>query len=106
MVGHPLFAIWNSMIARCCNPKHRAWHNYGGRGITVCPQWRDDPAAFITWVEANLGPRPEGTYPSGRPVWTLDRWPDNDGPYAPGNLRWATVAEQQTNQRPRRKKAA
>jgi len=29
------------MIQRCTNPNHRSYHNYGGRGITVCDRWRD-----------------------------------------------------------------
>ena len=95
--GHPLFTTWRKMIDRCENSRHAAYHRYGGRGIRVCAEWRD-AAAFITWVEANIGPRPEGK--------TLDRWPDNDGDYESGNVRWATAREQAANSRPRRRNTA
>jgi hypothetical protein len=94
---HPLFKTWKSMIARCENPADPAWPDYGGRGITVCPAWHD-PARFIADVEAEIGPRPPGRTPGGRPCWTLDRV-DNDGGYRPGNIRWATYAGQNRNRR-------
>ena len=78
------------MMQRCHNPASDRYDNYGGRGITVCPEWHD-VAVFIDWIEENLGPKSEGM--------SIDRWPDNDGPYAPGNVRWATDAEQMRNTR-------
>jgi len=89
---HPLYKTWVSMIHRCHDTGDVAYPRYGGRGISVCPAWRDDVAAFIAWMDANLGPRPEGQ--------SLDRI-DNDGNYEPGNLRWATSSEQRRNQRAR-----
>jgi hypothetical protein len=76
------------MMRRCKSQEHPGYHRYGGRGISVCDEWRASPAAFIAWVDANLGPRPSGM--------TLDRI-DNDGNYEPGNVRWATAAQQQAN---------
>lgn len=90
---HPLHPTWRGMKERCENPNHAAYDNYGGRGIKVCPEWHDF-AVFAAYVEQHLGPRPDGM--------TIDRWPDGDGDYRPGNVRWATRAEQQRNRKYRR----
>jgi len=92
---HPLYNTWKSMRHRCLSKSHPKFSHYGGRGITICPEWHD-VTVFITWIEANLGPRPEGM--------TLDRT-DNDGNYEPGNVRWATPSEQNLNQRRSRAQA-
>ena len=97
--GHPFYGLWNSILDRCTDPKHPAYHNYGGRGITICDRWRDDPWAFAEDIYREIGPRPEGVDKRGRSLYSLDRWPDNDGNYEPGNVRWATSAEQIQNQR-------
>ena len=90
---HPLYEIWHSMRDRCLNPNHPCYHMYGGRGITICERWND----FAAWL-ADMGPRPEGRFPSGRPHYSLDRR-DNDGNYEPTNCRWATALEQRHNRR-------
>ena len=78
------------MLQRCENPKATKFRNYGGRGIKVCDRWHDF-ATFYADTIAEIGPRPKGT--------TLDRWPNNDGNYEPGNVRWATGAQQNNNRR-------
>lgn len=87
---HPLYGTWNQMRHRCHDPKHSNYSAYGGRGISVYEPWREDVAAFINWITANLGTRPEG--------YSLDRI-DVDGNYEPGNLRWADRFTQAANQR-------
>jgi transposase-like protein len=94
---HPLYQAWYQMIQRCENPADRQYPAYGGRGIRVCPAWHD-LEAFVTWIEVNIGPRPERQTPAGRPAYQLDRI-GNDGNYEPGNVRWATFRQQHHNTR-------
>lgn len=82
----PEYSAWHSMKGRCLNPNHHDFHNYGGRGITVCERW----LKFENFY-ADMGKRPEGK--------SLDRFPNNDGNYEPGNCRWATPKEQSNNRR-------
>ncbi len=80
----PEYRVWASMVQRCTNPARKCFPRYGGRGIRVCEAWLASFDAFL----ADVGPRPHGT--------SLDRI-DNDGDYAPGNVRWATRKEQSDN---------
>jgi hypothetical protein len=83
------YMAWKHAKDRCFNPNDKAYKNYGARGITMCAEWRDSFAAFF----ADVGLRPSGL--------SLDRFPNNNGNYEPGNVRWATRSEQNRNQRPR-----
>ena len=85
------------MLYRCENPANSRYADYGGRGITVCPEWHD-PVAFITWIEGNLGSKPDQRGPGGRAVYSLNRI-DNDGNYEAGNVEWADGKRQTLNRR-------
>jgi hypothetical protein len=76
------------MLNRCYTPSAPNYHLYGGRGITVCEQWRGKDG--FPQFYADLGKRPKGC--------SLDRI-DSDGNYEPGNVRWATAKEQSNNRR-------
>ena len=83
----PAYTSWDGIIQRCTNPKHPHWELYGGRGIKVCKRWRESFLAFF----ADMGQRPIGT--------TIDRYPNMNGNYEPGNCRWATHEQQHNNKR-------
>ncbi len=75
-----------NMWDRCTNPNHKGWKNYGGRGVTICDNWK----TFDKFFE-DMGPKPT-------PKHTIEREDGNVG-YEPMNCRWATVAEQNRNKR-------
>lgn len=83
----PEYRAWESMKARCYNSNTKNFHIWGGRGIRVCQKWLGSYMAFLQ----DVGRRPS-------PNHSLDRYPDPDGNYRPGNVRWATW-EQQANNR-------
>ena len=83
-----LYHVWANMKDRCLNPNTPSYSYYGGRGITICDEWRDDFQAFYDWAMAN----------GHRDDLSIDRI-DNDKGYNPDNCRWATHSEQMHNRR-------
>jgi len=94
---HPLYMTWQNIKQRCYNPNHPEYLRYGARGITLHAPWHDFEV-FAAEVLSEIGERPEGSYPSGLPLYSIDRR-DNDRGYEPGNVRWATKTEQNLNRR-------
>lgn len=80
------YAAWREMLTRVNNPGRERFADYGGRGITVCARWE----TFENFI-ADMGECPSGL--------EIDRWPNNDGNYEPGNCRWATRTQQARNKR-------
>lgn len=81
------YRAWIDAKRRCFNLNYIGYQNWGGRGITMCNEWRDDFGAFFR----DMGPCPEG--------YELDRYPNNDGDYEKGNCRWTTHSENNRNTR-------
>ena len=83
-----LYKIWTNMKNRTLNPKYKKYEDYGGRGIAICEEWKNDFMSFHDWAMSN-GYSDE---------LSIDRI-DNDGGYSPDNCRWTTQTIQNRNQR-------
>lgn len=90
--GSRLYAIWDSMRQRCNNPNNAAYHNYGGRGISICSDW-DEYLNFKEWA-IRSGYDTTAT----RGDCTLDRIDVNEA-YSPSNCRWTDMRTQSNNKR-------
>lgn len=84
--GKRIYEIHHGMIQRCENPNSKHYRLYGGRGISICPEWRNDVNAFYEWAMAN----------GYQDNLSIDRIDVNKG-YFPDNCRWATSMEQLNN---------
>ena len=82
----PLYRVWTSMKNRCNCPTNKYYKQYGGKGVSVYPQWGNDFLEFKNWALAS-------GYCEGL---TIDRI-DVNGNYEPSNCRWITIQEQQFN---------
>jgi hypothetical protein len=78
--------IWRGMKDRCYNPNHQRYHCYGGRGITVCNEWKNDFLSFYNWAMSN-GYKDE---------LSIDRI-DVNGPYTSENCSWVSPSMQLRN---------
>lgn len=82
-----IFRIWDCMKTRCLNKNYTYFKHYGGRGITICDEWKNDFMSFYNWAINN----------GYKENLTIDRI-NNDGNYEPSNCRWVTMKEQNRNQ--------
>jgi Staphylococcus phage HNH endonuclease len=81
---------WRNARARCYNVKCASYSMYGGRGIKMCDEWRNDMKAFYDYMISNFGHK--------QPGQSIERI-DVNGNYEPGNVKWATTQEQNKNKR-------
>ena len=86
LTGTRLYSIWKNMKKRCYSSKNNDYRYYGGKGIRICEDWKNDFASFHNWAMEN----------GYSDVLTIDR-KDNEKGYSPDNCRWVTRAEQNRN---------
>ena len=87
-----LYRTWSGIKSRCFDQNSNNYHNYGGRGITMCDEWKNDYNTFKKWALHN------GYDESGGRDCSIDRI-DTNGNYDPYNCKWSTAKEQANNTR-------
>lgn len=88
-----LYQVWTDIKKRCSNPNYKQYKDYGGRGIIICDEWKNDYLFFRDWALKN-GYNPYAKYGE----CTIDRI-DVNGNYEPNNCRWVTIKQQNNNKR-------
>lgn len=87
MKSSKTYISWQAAKRRCHAESDKDFHRYGAKGIQMCDEWRDSFEAFYS----HMGEKPTGM--------SLDRFPDINGNYEPGNCRWATFSDQNKNRK-------
>ena len=86
--GAKLYTVWGNMKDRCLNLNNHAYKDYGGRGITICPEWTNDYVKFRDWAISN-------SYKEGLQINRIE----NNGNYEPNNCNFVTSQINNQNQR-------
>ncbi len=86
---HPLQHVWNGIKDRCFNPTSKYYKDYGGRGITICEEWRNDFKVFYDWCISN----------GWQKGLEIDRYPNNNSNYEPNNCRFTSRKNNCRNRR-------
>ena len=88
MINTRIYRIWGNLVNRCVNINNPAYKNYGGRGISVCDEWKYSFEKFYDWAISS----------GYNDTLTIDRINNDDG-YYPENCRWVSRIQQGNNKR-------